>query len=200
MNHIAACSFGKDSIATVVLAREHHEPLDEVVYCEVMFDDEISGEVPEHRQFIYEVAKPAFESWGIKVTILRSQKTYVSNFKHIITRGGQAGKIRAFPLCGRCSIQRDLKLPPIADYKRQMGSDVIRYVGLAKDEQERLLRLEGTRQISLLEKYGVEEHETFNICRAYGLLSPIYEFANRGGLLVLPERRKKGTKTPIRPS
>ena len=74
MKHVAACSFGKDSIATVILAREHNEPLDEVIYCEVMFDDEISGEVPEHRQFIYEVAKPLFESWGIKVTILRSEK------------------------------------------------------------------------------------------------------------------------------
>lgn len=79
MKHVAACSFGKDSIATVILAREHNEPLDEVIYCEVMFDDEISGEVPEHRQFIYEVAKPLFESWGIKVTILRSEKTYISN-------------------------------------------------------------------------------------------------------------------------
>lgn len=48
MKHVAACSFGKDSIATVILAREHNEPLDEVIYCEVMFDDEISGEVPEH--------------------------------------------------------------------------------------------------------------------------------------------------------
>lgn len=77
MKHVAACSFGKDSIATVILAREHNEPLDEVIYCEVMFDEEISGEVPEHRQFIYEVAKPLFESWGIKVTILRSEKTYI---------------------------------------------------------------------------------------------------------------------------
>lgn len=157
MKHVAACSFGKDSIATVILAKEHNEPLDEVIYCEVMFDDEISGEVPEHRQFIYETAKPIFESWGIKVTILRSEKTYVSNFMHVITKGDQAGKIRAFPLCGRCTIQRDCKLPPINKYKRQMGDNVIQYLGIAKDEQERLLRLEGKKKISLLDKYGVEE-------------------------------------------
>lgn len=152
MKHVAACSFGKDSIATVILAREHNEPLDEVIYCEVMFDEEISGEVPEHRQFIYEVAKPLFESWGIKVTILRSEKTYISNFMHVIKKGKQAGKIRAFPLCGRCTIQRDCKLPPIERYKRELGDDVIQYLGIAKDEQERLLRLEGKQKISLLEK------------------------------------------------
>ena len=47
--HVASCSFGKDSIATILLALEHSEPLDEAVYCEVMFDDDTSGEVPEQR-------------------------------------------------------------------------------------------------------------------------------------------------------
>lgn len=46
--YVASCSFGKDSMATVILALEHNEPLDEVTYCEVMFDEHISGEVPEH--------------------------------------------------------------------------------------------------------------------------------------------------------
>lgn len=116
MKYMAACSFGKDSVATVILAKEHNEPLDEVVYCEVMFDDEISGEVPEHRQFIYETAKPIFESWGIKVTILRSQKTYVSNFKHVITKGDQAGKIRAFPLVDA------VRSKGIANYHRSINT------------------------------------------------------------------------------
>ena len=30
--HIASCSFGKDSLATILLALEHGEPLDEAVY------------------------------------------------------------------------------------------------------------------------------------------------------------------------
>ena len=41
---ICSCSMGKDSLATVILALMHHEPLDEIVYCEVMFDKEISGD------------------------------------------------------------------------------------------------------------------------------------------------------------
>ena len=44
--YIASCSFGKDSIATILLALEHNEPLDRVVFVEVMFDHSrnISGE------------------------------------------------------------------------------------------------------------------------------------------------------------
>ena len=34
--HILSCSFGKDSIATALLALQHGEPLDELVYCEVI--------------------------------------------------------------------------------------------------------------------------------------------------------------------
>ena len=59
--HIASVSFGKDSLATILLAKEYGEPLDEAVYCEVMFDKDISGEVPEHRDFIYETAIPKLE-------------------------------------------------------------------------------------------------------------------------------------------
>ena len=76
MKHIASCSFGKDSVATVLLALEHGEPLDEAVYCEVMFDKDISGEVPEHRDFIYTRGIPALERMGVKVTVLRGEKTY----------------------------------------------------------------------------------------------------------------------------
>lgn len=85
--HIASCSFGKDSLATILLALEHGEPLDEAVYCEVMFDKRTSGEVPEHRAFIYETAIPRLERLGIPVRVLRSDKTYLDLFAGTVTRG-----------------------------------------------------------------------------------------------------------------
>ena len=33
LKHVVSCSFGKDSLATILLALEHGEPLDEAVYC-----------------------------------------------------------------------------------------------------------------------------------------------------------------------
>ena len=38
MKHILTCSFGKDSIATALLALQHGEPLDELVYSEVIME------------------------------------------------------------------------------------------------------------------------------------------------------------------
>lgn len=111
--HILSCSFGKDSIATALLALQHGEPLDELVYCEVMFSEEISGELPEHNRFIHETAIPYFEQRGIPTRVLRSEKTYLSCFYHVVTRGKTKGMLSGFPLSGRCTIQRDCKLPPI---------------------------------------------------------------------------------------
>ena len=41
---IASFSGGKDSTATVILAHEHGEPLDIIIFSEVMFDENTSGE------------------------------------------------------------------------------------------------------------------------------------------------------------
>lgn len=190
MKHIASCSFGKDSVATVLLAIEHGEPLDEIVYCEVMFDDETSGEIPEHIDFIHNKAIPVFESYGIKTKILRSDWTYIKHFTACVTKGRLAGRIRGFPLCGFCSICRDCKLPPIRKYIKAQPEDTVQYIGIAKDEQERLLRLDG-KKVSLLDKYDCTERDAAELDKRHGLLSPIYEFTNRGGCWFCPNAKEK---------
>lgn len=182
MKYIASCSFGKDSIATILLAREHNEPLDEIVYCEVMFDKEISGELPEHRDFIYNKAIPIFESWGYKVVVLHSSKTYMDIFYRKKKRGNYLGKIYGFPPTMKCWANGELKIPPIKQYWKSQSEDVTQYVGIAIDEPLRLDRVvQSKNQVSLLQKYGYTEEMAKDKCIEYGLLSPIYNFSNRGG-------------------
>lgn len=189
MKHIASCSFGADSTASVLLAIENQEPLDEAVYCEVMFDSNTSGEVPEHQEFIYEKAIPYFKEHGIKTQVLRSNWTYIDHFTARITRGERKGKIRGFPICGTCSICRDCKLPPIKAYIKALPSDAVQYIGIASDEQERLFRLDAQR-ISLLDKYGFTQAGARWIAKRHGLLSPIYEFAPRNGCFFCPNAKE----------
>jgi hypothetical protein len=175
----------------VLLALEHGEPLDEIVYCEVMFTDEISGEVPEHRDFIYNVAIPYFESRGVKTTVLRSSKTAWVDFHTVISRGQNKGKLRGFPIAGMCAINRDCKVPPIRKYWQSMGGDVTQYVGIAIDEPERLERLKGSNMVSLLAKYGFTEAMAVELCKKYGLYSPVYKIAKRNGCFFCPNTNKK---------
>ena len=187
--HVASVSFGKDSIATILLAKEHDEPLDEAVYCEVMFDQDISGEVPEHRDFIYGTAIPALERMGVKVVVLRSRQTYVGLFTGRVTRGRSKGLVRSFPLCGKCAVQRDCKMKPIRQYQKSLPPDTVRYVGIAQDEQSRLMRL-GGECVSLLDKYNFTEQDAWQFCKKAGLLSPVYEFTHRGGCWFCPNAKR----------
>ena len=90
MKYFASCSFGKDSVATVLLALEHSEPLDEILFTEVMFDHarNISGEIPEHIDWIHSTAIPRFEAMGVKTRILRSDRDYMYFFQNTV--GGEA--------------------------------------------------------------------------------------------------------------
>ena len=101
--YVASCSGGKDSVATLLLAVQHKEPLEEAVFSEVMFDQNTSGEVPEHRDFIYDRLKPFCEKeLGIKFTILHADKTYDDVFHHVITSGPHKGEVRGFAWAGMC--------------------------------------------------------------------------------------------------
>lgn len=181
--YIASCSFGKDSIATILLALENNEPLDRVVFSEVMFDHEkgISGEIPEHINWIYNTAIPKLESMGIKVDVVRAKKDYVSFFANAVGGGNFKGKLYGFPIGGRCIINRECKLNPIHRYYRQFKDyEIVQYVGIAQDEPIRLKRLKDN-QISLLAKYGYTESMAMRKCEEYNLVSPIYSLSARGG-------------------
>ena len=79
--YVASWSGGKDSTASIILCHEHNEPLDLIIFSEVMFDKNISGELPEHIDFIHKCIK-TFEEWGYKTEILHSDKTYIDCFHH----------------------------------------------------------------------------------------------------------------------
>ena len=191
MKYIASCSFGKDSIATVILAHLHNEPLDLIVYSEVMFDENISGEHPLHRDFIYNKAIPTFEGWGYEVKTLKSKKTYKDCFFNVCgerAKPERVGKLRGFPIGWACKVNSDCKVPPIKKFYKNIKEDVTQYVGIAIDEPVRLARLENTNKASLLAKSFRTNDDQELIQKEYDLLSPIYKFTHRNGCWFCPNR------------
>lgn len=192
--YIAGSSFGKDSIATILTAIEHGEPLDAVLYCEVMFDENISGEVPEHRHFIYHVAIPWVESHGIPVIKVKSERTYLDVFYQKVRKSSNpllVGKCNGFPLSGRCYVQSRCKARTLERYaKANLPRDVVKYIGISAEERPRLQRMT-SGQVSLLAKYGIEKDRAMKMAKAAGLLSPIYSFARRSGCWFCPNASER---------
>jgi len=190
MKYIASWSGGKDSKESIILAHENKDPLDLIIFSEVMFDKNISGELPEHIDFIKNKCIPLFESWGYETKILHAKKTYLDNFFREPTRGKRFGRgLRiGFPMPMKCDINKSLKVKPIRDFYKSISEDVTQYIGIAIDEPKRLVRL-GENKISLLEKYKYTEQMAFDLCKRYDLLSPIYDFAPRGGCWFCPNTK-----------
>lgn len=200
--YIASCSFGKDSIATILLALENKEPLDRVVFAEVMFDYKsgISGEIPEHIEWVYKIAIPKLESMGVKVDVVRAEKDYVSLCKTILKKGKNKGKMYGLQNSFPCYANSSLKIYPIEKYYKNLSKeyDIVQYVGIAIDEPKRLMRLEGTNKVSLLAKYGYTEKMAMDLCMDYNLVSPLYSMGYRGGVGFVIMQTSKGLFTCVK--
>lgn len=196
MLYFHSWSGGKDSTASVILDHIHGLPPSTIIFSEVMFDKKrgISGELPEHIDFVMNKAKPIFESWGYKVVIVRAEKDYFDLFHHILERSSKPeriGKKRGFLIGGLCTGNRELKIRPIKDFYKALdleGDEYTQYVGIAMDEPNRLERLRGTNKISLLERFEYTEKMAYDLCKEYDLLSPIYNFSKRGGCWFCPNQ------------
>lgn len=189
---VVSWSSGKDSTATIVLAHEHGLPLDLIIISLMWFDKKrkIYAEYPEVVEWIFNYAKPLFESWGYKVIVLESERDYVYYFNHIIKKSEhpeRVGKKAGFLMGGRCYMNRE-KVKPIKKYIANLEREYKLYVGIAIDEPERLERAHNKGQISLLEKYNVRESDTYEILKPYNLISPTYSFAKRGGCWFCPNQ------------
>ena len=195
--YIASWSGGKDSTATIILAHENNEPLDVILFSEVMFDENISGELPKHMEFVYR-CKKIFEEWGYRVEILRSKETFMSCFYHTIKKSKNPernGMYNGFPMVKACTIQQRCKTNPIRDWEYENYDCIYStfYVGICANEKSRLKSLnEGKnkpkphRYESLLAKYGYTEKDCFELCKKYDMLSPYYKTHKRGGCWFCP--------------
>lgn len=175
----------------------HNLPPSKIIFSEVMFDKTrgISGELPEHIEFVKNIAIPQFEEWGYEVEVLHAATDYIDNFNMKLIRSkypDRIGKKRGFPIAGMCAINRDIKIKAIRNYLKQYkDQNLVQYVGIAIDEPERLARLDGTNRISLLARYGYTEQMAYDLCSEYNLLSPIYNMSSRGGCWFCPNCKYK---------
>jgi 3'-phosphoadenosine 5'-phosphosulfate sulfotransferase (PAPS reductase)/FAD synthetase len=187
-------SGGKDSTATICLAHELGLKIDGVVMSEVMFDHKrnISGENPEHIKWIYDVAIPIIENeFGYKVIVLRDKSDYLQEFNKITKRSckpERIGKKHGYFLSGKCKGNDVLKMRPIRQFVRK-HKGCTQIVGIALDEPHRAKKKTMNNKRSLLIENKITESMCYEICRKYNLLSPIYNYSNRGGCWFCPNAK-----------
>lgn len=182
-------SGGKDSTATIILMHENDIPIQDINYVRMMYDENIPATLPIMTEFVDRAIK-TFEQWGYKVNVIKSKHTakyYMDKvfFKSMnLSKNGSMYGISAF-IRGSCKFQGEKPLA-ISSIK----SSEYEMIGYACDENERLERLTD-KKCSIMYELGVKELDTFDICRKYQLLSPLYELGmKRDGCWFCPNASK----------
>lgn len=188
-------SFGKDSMATLLVAIEKGISVDHVMYCDIRFSDEISGEHPLMAAWIPEAEEILRKKFGIIVEHAYSGVTFEKQFYTRYQKGKYIGINYGFPRILSPWCNGYLKISAINKYSRKIGDHTC-FVGIAYDEPVRWERMKKkeTQKIkyrSLLFENRLTEQNAFKICERYNLLSPLYKTDDgifRGGCWFCPKQ------------
>lgn len=194
--NIFSLSFGKDSMATLILAVEQGIPIDRVMYCDIRFSPEMSGEHPLMAQWIPTAEKRLKDLFGITVEHAYSGISFYEQFYKVKNKGNHIGDRYGFPHLTGAWCNSRLKMKAINKFVKEVsGGYTTTFVGIAADEPQRWERMlnkqtKKRQYRSLLVEQGITEQECFEICKKYDLLSPMYNVDGiyRGGCWFCPKQ------------
>lgn len=197
MEHILSLSYGKDSLACLGAIEKLGWPLDRIIHVEVWATDTIPADLPPMVEFKDTADAIIKERYGIEVEHLCAMKdgkklTYEKMFYHVPKRSMAKrnnddwveGAAKGFPLtigswCKKLKTRVNLGASKLLCTGADMS--IIRYLGIAADEPERIERHTKAGAMLPLVESGWTEVDCRKWCERNDLLSPIYNNATRGG-------------------
>ncbi len=153
--HIASVSFGKDSLAMLLLIMKKGLPLDEVVFYDTGMEFET----------IYKIRDDVIQilsARGIKYTEIKPQNTFIYDMTERPVESKKKGAHKGYGWCGgRCRWGTTWKIAAIDKYAR----GAVQYIGIAADETHR--KQEAGKRYPLIE-YGMTEAQCLKYCNDRG--------------------------------
>lgn len=158
MRSVASVSFGKDSLATLLLLLERNIPLDEVIFYN-------SGMEFESIYHIRDRMKPILEQRGIRFTEVKPDAPFLYYMLEKPVDSKKNGFHLGYRWCGgKCRWGTTLK----TDALDGIALDAeVHYVGIAADETTRLERLKPPKR-SLLAEEEMTEADCLEYCYQRG--------------------------------
>ena len=207
--YVLSLSYGKDSLACLAAIEQLGLPLDRIVHAEVWATDTIPADLPPMVEFKKKADAIIKERWGIEVEHIWATKPREREREDLRIPNAQ-GKLvyersqtTGFATKWSQYCTGELKIKGITDFQSQFvkgigvqpsnrgfsnsslaqGADIniVRYLGIAADEPERIERHTKPGYRLPLVEIGWDEAYCRQWCEENDLLSPIYTTAARGG-------------------
>lgn len=155
--YVASVSFGKDSLAMLLLILEKGLPLHEVVFYDTGMEF----------QAIYSIRDrilPILEEHGVKYTELHPPRPFLFDMLEKPVNSKKNGLHYGYSWCGGCARWGTAtKTAALDSHARKAGKNVVQYVGIAADEPKRLRRLEKNK-VAPLADWGITEADALRLC------------------------------------
>lgn len=158
MKYIASVSFGKDSLAMLLYLIENKLPLDEVVFYDTGMEFECIYKIRDS-------VKELLLANNIKYTELQPKNPFIYDMLERPVEGRKNGFHYGYGWCGGpCRWGTTNKIKALDSY---IGLGNVQYVGIAKDEYIRAIKLPKNK-IPLLYDIGMTEADCLRYCRERG--------------------------------
>ena len=160
MYYIASVSFGKDSLAMLLLILNHPEkyPLNEVIFFDWGMEFQA---IYNNRDKII----PLLNSKGIKFTELKYETSFMYNFCERPVKKKRGGQQLGYSWCGGLARWgTDRKESTINKYYKTINDDIVEYIGIAADEEKRIPRAKEKGQILPLVDFNMTEYDAWAYC------------------------------------
>lgn len=155
--HIASVSFGKDSLAMLLMILEESLPLDEVVFYDTGMEFQAIYDTRDH-------VLPILAKHGVKYTELHPPRPFVFDMLEKPVNSKQNGLHYGYSWCGGCARWGTAtKTHTLDTYAKKSGREVIQYIGIAADEPDRLDRL-SENKVALLAERRIKESDALQFC------------------------------------
>lgn len=181
--YVASISYGKDSLAQLEVIFQNDLPLTDIVTADIMATPDIPAYLPELVEFRERMDKEIKERYGIPVTHVRAEMTFVDLFYRPLTKRSKYTGIWGWPPVFGHWCMKHLKQEPIRNYFK--GRDCVEWIGIAADEPARRGQLTERKRSALVE-HGVTEAQAMETCKSLNWVSPTYLHSGRDGCWFCP--------------
>lgn len=180
MKHIVSFSGGKDSTLMLLLMLEKNMPIDDIIFADTGMEF----------QELYDYIERIERHIGRKVTRIKSDKSWDDVFFHKKQTGKNIGQIVAFPMSGKCEVNRDVKVGAIKKYYKSIEAPFIVYIGITRNEPDRYARLKENERAPLYD-WDITEDFVIAELKRRGLHNPLYDTFDRLGCYTCPNMNFK---------
>ena len=168
MKYIASISFGKDSLAMLIMLLEKNYSLDEIIFYDTGME---FNAIYYTRDLVLELLRDLYNYKKIKYTELKPEIHFIDKMLNIEVHKRDGSIQLGYGLCGgRCRWGTTEKNKTIEKYlKEEYGQDYREYIGIAYDETTRIEKERNEHKLLPLIDWKMTEKDCLEYCYKKGI-------------------------------